>query len=40
MPKKKLSLKQIMKLIESKPEEITFNIISEKEMEKIMSPLI
>ena len=40
MPKKKLSAKQIMKLIDSKPDEITFKIVSEKEIKKIMSPLI
>lgn len=40
MSKKKLSLKQIMKQIDSKPEEVTFKILSENEIKKIMSPLI
>ena len=40
MSKKKISLKQIMKIISTKPEEITFKFVSEKEIEKIMSPLI
>ena len=40
MPKKKLSPKQILKIISTKPEEITFKIVSEKEIKKIMSPLI
>ena len=40
MPKKKLSLKEIMKIISTKPEEVTFKIVSENESKQLISPLI